>query len=69
MTWRRAWASTAIDGKLVLFDRHYVVLPARSKDGVFFGLQRSTQDISSADQELFGKLWRDMKSTVLWLQR
>lgn len=58
-----------IDGKCVFFDQHYVVLPARSKDGVFVGLQRSTQDISSADQELFGKLWRDKRPNVLWRQR
>ncbi len=59
----------AIDGKLVFFDRHYVVRSARSKDGVFFGLQRSTRDIPSDSQELFRELWRDMRSTVLWLQR
>jgi hypothetical protein len=58
-----------IDGKYVFFDRHHVVMPARSKDGVFFGLQRSTEDIPSDSQELFRELWRDMKSTVLWLQR
>jgi hypothetical protein len=58
-----------IDGKYVFFDQHYVVLPACSENGIFLGLQRSTQDISSDAQELFRELWRDMKSTVLWLQR
>jgi hypothetical protein len=58
-----------IDGKYVFFDQHYVVLPARSENGIFLGLQRSTQDIPSDSQELFRELWRDMKSRVLWLQR
>jgi hypothetical protein len=58
-----------IDGKYVFFDRHHVVMPARSKDGVFFGLQRSTQDIPSDSQELFRELWRDMRSAAWWRQR
>ena len=59
----------AIDGKYVLFDHDYTVLPARPENGIFLGLQRSTRDISSADQELFRKLWRDKKPKVLWQQR
>jgi hypothetical protein len=58
-----------IDGKYVLFDHDYAVLPARSENGIFLGLQRSTQDISSDAQELFRKLWCDERSEVLWRQR
>ncbi|MGA7490749.1 MAG: hypothetical protein WBW74_27830 [Xanthobacteraceae bacterium] len=58
-----------IDGKCVFFDQHYTVLPAPSKNGAFVGLQRSTEDILSADQELFDKLWCDKRPNVLWRQR
>jgi hypothetical protein len=67
------WKSLGIerlpDGTFRLFDRTNLVLPAKSKDVIFFGLQRSTNIISNDDQESFRKLWSDLKSKAMWRQR
>jgi len=57
------------DGALKFTDRREVVLPANPKNGLFFGLQRSTDKISSNNQELFSKLWRDVRPKAMWRQR
>jgi hypothetical protein len=57
------------DGTYKFIDQHQVVLPASPKNGLFFGLQRSTNNISSDDQELFVRLWRDAKPKAMWRQR
>jgi hypothetical protein len=57
------------EGKYLLFDDHYAVLPARAKNGIFLGLQRSTANIPEDSEELFRKLWDRESSEVLWRQR
>jgi hypothetical protein len=57
------------DGTYKFTQQHQVVLPASPKNGKFFGLQRSTNNISSDDQELFVRFWRDVKPKAMWRQR
>jgi hypothetical protein len=57
------------NGTSRIFDRHHAVMSAGTKNGIFLGLQRSTIDISSDDQEQFRELWRDMRPKVMWRQR
>jgi hypothetical protein len=57
------------DGEYVVFDDHYAVLPARAKNGILLGLQRSTASIPEDSEELFCKLWDRDSSEVLWRHR
>jgi TPR repeat protein len=57
------------DGTHKFIDQHQVVLQANPENGLFFGLQHSTHNISGDDQELFRKLWSDLKPKSMWQQR
>ena len=57
------------DGKYVLFDDHYAVLPAQAENGIFLGLQRATANLPEDSEGLFRKLWDRGSSDVLWRQR
>lgn len=56
-------------GKIRFFEQHHAVLPAKEDNGLFFGLQRSSHNISSKNEVLFRELWRDLKSKAMWRQR
>jgi hypothetical protein len=55
------------DGTIHFFNRHQAVLPATDDDGLFFGLQRSTEIIQNND--LFRTLWRRLSLKAMWRQR
>jgi hypothetical protein len=57
------------DGTFKIFDRHDAVMSASPENGIFLGLQRSTSNISGANQQQFRELWRDMAAEVTWRQR
>ena len=67
--WKSLGIEKLTDGTYRLFDQNQIVAPARSKDVIFFGLQGSTDDTPSGDQELFRKLWSDLKPKAMWRQR
>jgi hypothetical protein len=66
---KRLGIDRTADGKCVLFDDHYAVLPAQAENGIFLGLQRSTANISIDADALFRKLWDGERPQVLWRQR
>lgn len=57
------------DGKISFVDQHDAVLPPKFDNGPFFGLQRSTADISGQTQELFANFWQELKGKAMWRQR
>jgi hypothetical protein len=57
------------DTTIQFFNRHHAVLPARDDNGLFFGLQRSTEIINSNNDDLFRRLWRHLSSRALRRQR
>lgn len=57
------------DGTHKFFDEHHEVLLASPENGLFFGLQHSTDNISCNNQELFRKLWRGVRPKAMWRQR
>ncbi len=57
------------DGTYRLFDRSQIVTQAKYKDEIFLGLQGSTNNIPSDHQELFRRLWDDLKPKSMWRQR
>jgi hypothetical protein len=57
------------DGTHTLLERHHAVLEASPDNGLFWGLQRLTDNIPSDNQVLFGRLWRDIEPNARWRQR
>jgi hypothetical protein len=61
---------TLTDGTFEVLDRRPpIVMSAGTGKGVFLGLQRSTNHISSDDQSQFRKLWGKMRAKAIWWQR
>jgi hypothetical protein len=52
-----------------LITRHAMTFTAGSKNLLFFGLQRATDQISDDDQKSFKKLWAELKQKAMWRQR
>lgn len=57
------------DSKISFVDQHDAVLPPKSDNGPFLGLQRSTAEIPNQGQELFTKLWQELRQKAMWRQR
>jgi hypothetical protein len=56
-------------GTLKIVEHNLAVMPAGPENGILLGLQRSTREVSSDNQQLFRDLWRDARPNALWRQR
>jgi hypothetical protein len=57
------------DGKINLLDQHNAVLPPKSDNGPFFGLQRSSESIPAQDESIYASLWQELKTKAMWRKR
>jgi hypothetical protein len=60
------------DDTFQLSELHRSVMPVGRESGmgeIFCGLQRSTNEISSDKEELFQRVWKDLKPKSMWRQR
>ena len=57
------------NGIIQFCNRRDIILPAKLNNGVFFGLQRSSQTGSDNDHELFRTSWDRLTDTIVWQQR
>ncbi len=57
------------DGNMQLFEENRTVLPAKQGNGLFSGLQRSSERSSSENDKVFREIWGDLKSKAMWRQR
>jgi hypothetical protein len=62
--------NTCTGGTFEILDRDpAIVMSAGPENGIFLGLQRSTNHISSDDQSQFLQLWGEMRAKAIWWQR
>jgi hypothetical protein len=57
------------DGKIGLLEQHSAEHPPKPDNGLFFGLQRSSREIPSRDEETFVNLWQEIKPRAMWRSR